>query len=478
MKRCVKICYFALDSTFDGFFSLVSMLFLRIIFFVALTTLCFWLDRSQVWMVFVLYSLLFGVYFYLFSTKIEALKTVKPWLYFAIGLRFLLLFSIPNLSDDFWRFLWDGHLWNLGKDAFAYQPSNYLRQMGAQIEPILKEIYPNLNSKEYFTIYPPVCQAVFGFATKFGGNSIQISVFLLKSFLFLCELGTIYLLYQPWEGMFFKRQHAAFVYAMNPLAIVEICGNVHFEGAAIFFLVLCLYFFEKFLFQVKNSEPEQLSKLTASVAALSLAIASKLIPLMYAPILLRATFPRFWPWFLGLLGIFIGFLFFPLFHIEAFEANQASIGLYFQSFEFNASIYYILRYFGTIYYGYNPIQMLGPLLGLCTLVLILFLFLKPRRRFFHNTSFVDVPKNLFIISFFYLICSTTIHPWYVLLPFLFSIFTKNNIILVWTYLVCLSYFRYEIGQKSDVSFIICIEYTILLLFSLPIANKFCKTATL
>ena len=54
-----------------------------------------------------LYSFLFGCYYLILkhpNTKERHLS------YLAIGLRLIFLMAIPNLSQDFYRFIWDGRL--------------------------------------------------------------------------------------------------------------------------------------------------------------------------------------------------------------------------------------------------------------------------------------------------------------------------------------------------------------------------------
>ena len=76
-----------------------------------------------------------------------------------IFLRILLLFHLPNLSDDFFRFLWDGQLINHGANPYLHIPSsiyNPISYIGYD-----QLLYEGLNSKAYFSIYPPFNQFIF-----------------------------------------------------------------------------------------------------------------------------------------------------------------------------------------------------------------------------------------------------------------------------------------------------------------------------
>src|SRR5690606_30827687 len=59
--------------------------------------------------------------FYILWLKTESFSFFSL-LSLAIGFRLILLFSIPELSNDFYRFIWDGELLNRGINPFAHKP--------------------------------------------------------------------------------------------------------------------------------------------------------------------------------------------------------------------------------------------------------------------------------------------------------------------------------------------------------------------
>ena len=76
----------------------------------------YYLKRENFWLLITLYSGLFATYFLLLRFKQDIGLSTG----IAAGLicRFVLLFSVPALSDDFYRFLWDGRLQHLGINPF------------------------------------------------------------------------------------------------------------------------------------------------------------------------------------------------------------------------------------------------------------------------------------------------------------------------------------------------------------------------
>ena len=181
---------------------------------------------------------LFGLY--LWSLR-------KDWtereVFFLLGvgvlMRLTLLGSFPGLSDDIYRFVWDGRLWIAGYNPFDHLPAWYMEE-GLPITGITPELYAQLNSPEYYTIYPPVAQLTFTISAWLFPNSIYGSAIVMHSFLILCEIGSLILIWQLLKH-FQLPQQRGLIYALNPLIIIEITGNLHYEGAMVFFLLLALW---------------------------------------------------------------------------------------------------------------------------------------------------------------------------------------------------------------------------------------------
>jgi len=150
--------------------------------------------------------------------------------------------------------------------------------------------------------------------------------------------------------------------------------------------------------------------------------------------------------------------FYPLWWDLNLGANfLSSIRLYYQTFEFNGAFYVILRDLLAMYYGYNPIAIVGPGLQLISAVLILRLYLK--------STHVDankIPGLLIYIWLIYLLLSTTIHPWYLipavaLLPFHFHWGA-----FVWSYSIVFSYAYYSDLPDLATKIIHLFEYILVL----------------
>ncbi len=151
-----------------------------------------------------------------------------PWrraLALGVGLRLAAVFAFPLLSDDIYRFLWDGELWLVGYNPLDFVPAD----APSAFAKTFPELFDLMNSRTYFTVYPPLSQLVFVLAAKLSTGAYWGAV-ALKSLLLLAELGVITLLFRLDAT---ATKSGARAYLLHPLVIVEVIGNAHFEGFAL-----------------------------------------------------------------------------------------------------------------------------------------------------------------------------------------------------------------------------------------------------
>ena len=381
------------------------------------------------------------IFFALFTSvylKISEQKTIFFFVGLSILLRFILVFSFPNLSDDIYRFVWDGHLINNGINPFNELPSYYM-QVGNNVPGLTQSIFDELNSPNYFTIYPPICQGIFSIATYLTGSSLIGNTIVMKLFLFFFETGSIFLLLRILKS-FQLPEKRVLLYALNPLPILEICGNLHFEGAMIFFLLLAIYLMQQ-------------DKWKLSAVAFSGAVLSKLLPLMFLPFLFKKLgFKKSLQYYLIVGGIII-ISFLPFLNSQLIGNFGNSLDLYFQKFEFNASIYYVLRWIGFQIKGFNMIQVIGPLTALIVLISIITKSLIEK-----DISIQRIVTNMMLAICLYLFTATIVHPWYVCLPLVLCLFTNFRFPVLWSALAMLTYVNYSYPTYQENLWMVGLEY--------------------
>ena len=362
-----------------------------------------------------------------------------PYLAVGIVLRVLLVFAFPLLSDDVYRFIWDGQLIVTGHNPFLHLPGYYLEE-GQRVAGLTPELFARLNSPDYHTIYPPVAQGIFTVAAWLSPRSWYGAAVVMKLFLLLAELGTLWLLYRLLLH-FGLPPARLLLYWLNPLVIVEIVGNLHFEGAMIFFLLGSLWLLTR-------------GRYGAAAGAMSLAVASKLLPLMLLPLLLRRLWRgQFWRYAV-VFGVTTLLLFLPLLLGSGFvDGFGESLALYFQKFEFNASLYYLLRAYGFYELGWNQIDRFGPLLARVTVVAILLLAYLSR-----STDWRRLPELWMWAFVIYLVCATTVHPWYLAVPLALGCFTPWRFPYAWSCLIVLTYASYASDPYRENLWLVGLEY--------------------
>lgn len=453
---------------------------LALLMLVALLYLGLQVGQSDFYPLISIYSFLFLSYLWVYRTLTS--KDLGFWLAVGILLRLSLVFLFPLLSDDVYRFVWDGLLITHGYNPFNYLPSTLMTE-GPAVPGLDQALFESLNSPEYFTIYPPVAQATFALATFIFPDSIYGAAVVMKLFLFAFELGSLFLILQllsHW-GMPLKN---SLIYALNPLVIIEICGNLHYEGAMIFFLLLSIWLVVK-------------GRYWLSSTMLAFSVASKLLPLMFFPFWVKRLgqvssraargnqIQRAWISILqidlkGNLQYFawcfliVLALFFPLLNGVFVQHFGDSIGLYFQKFEFNASIYYLLRWIGFQIKGYNLIATLGPRLALGTFIGIILLFVRER-----PVDWKTLPLKMLWAICLYLLLTTTVHPWYTSLPIVLCLFTRFRFPILWSGLIYFTYINYSYPVYQENLLVVAVEYLLVMIFflwELSQGHKAAKTA--
>ncbi|MGB0788088.1 MAG: glycosyltransferase 87 family protein [Marinirhabdus sp.] len=421
------------------------------------------LDRSNFIKLLALYA---GLFFT--AWRIIVHSKFNFWVLAAMGVLFRLLFigAVPNLSQDFYRFLWDGRLLIQGADPYIVAPQQFITDPALALGATSGKTVPQaarliagmgeLNAGHYSN-YPPVNQLLFAIAALFAKHSVIGSVIVLRVLIVIADVGILYFGKKMLQKLRLPPKNI-FLYFLNPFVIIELTGNLHFEGVMLFFVVWALYLFFK-------------RKWFWAALLLGVSVSVKLIPLLFLPL--------FFGWSVKPKTGFFGFgtirftlfcvvtlatvlLFFAPFLSSGFVENFSStIALWFGNFEFNASVYYIIRWVGYRTVGWNIIGTVGKVLPVIVVVFVLGL------AFFRKN---DTPQKLitamlFAVSF-YLLLATTVHPWYIVTPLVLSVFTKYRFPLVWGFVVVVSYSAYGAGGVKENLWLVASEYVLVTAFAL------------
>ncbi|MEP0368531.1 MAG: glycosyltransferase 87 family protein [Cyclobacteriaceae bacterium] len=421
------------ESNKSSFYSLIF------IFIAAISAIGLVIERHQSFLVGTAFFSAFLSYFWLIRFHRESRVL------FSLGVlaRLVLFFGLPSLSDDIFRFIWDGTLLAEGINPYLHTPrfvfDNMLNTPG-----IDQNLFSKLNSPDYYTVYPPLNQLVFWVSSALSGTSSLIATNVIRTLIFAAEMGSFFLLRKLLETHG-KDQNLALWYFLNPLVILEFTGNLHFEALVIFFILLGLNLMH-------------LKKNGLSGIAFGLGIATKLLPLIFLPAI---VINRNWKRGLLISAIAVStciVTFYPFVSNELITNFQSSLGLYFQKFEFNASIYFLLREVGFLIKGYNTIGVLGPALSLVSASAILTI------AFIGATKKWSLEKTMLLILLSYLLFTTTVHPWYILALIPLGLISGFYFPIFWSFVICCTYLGYNANGFELSGGWIVFEYVSLLIF--------------
>lgn len=413
----------------------LTVLLMTVLFFVLAQV-----PRTEFWWTLSIFALLFAGMVFLFFLSEEKVNPTKIF-WAGILLRLAVFGFAPQWSDDVYRFLWDGELLEMGENPYLKTPNEWQRGNQNAVDAELKLLFQNLNSPDYYSVYPPLNQAVFWFGAKASMGIAWNGFMGLRLILLLGEIGVFFLLLRLLHT-FQKPENLLILYWFNPLVILEITGNFHFEGLVLLFLLFCIAALKR-------------KKMALSGGFWGLAIGMKLLPLMLAPTFLFFTNTRrriaFWAG--GGLALILSFAW--LWLDQSYLNFLQSLRLYQGKFEFNASVYYLFREVGFWVQGYNIIGVLTKILSLGTLVAIVFFSWKKKASTL--PELVDLWVLIYLI---YLILQPVVHPWYLIPALGLSLLTNKNTFLIWTFASIFSYQAYGNPDFKENPLFLFIEYAL------------------
>jgi hypothetical protein len=319
----------------------------------------------------------------------------KPSLAWILGVallaRLLLIPTAPTLSEDAYRYVWDGSLVRDGINPFVHAPS----------DPALmerrNELFARLNHADVPTIYPPAAQLFFGVVA-----SVRATPAALKAAYLPIEIAA-------WIALLalLRRRGLAseriLLFAWNPLVLVESYGSGHVDLLAAAALIAALA-----LLEAGRRVP---AGVAWAIAALS----------KYTPLLLGPTFVRRRAWAV-LLTAMLSMALLTLPFLGAGPALFHGLEAYAAHWEFNGPLFPLLR----SAVGGDAARLL-----LAALLVLAVTAISVRARTVSGAALGCLTA--------YLIASPTVFPWYLVpLAALLPLHPDAGILAA-TYLVALSY---------------------------------------
>jgi hypothetical protein len=323
-----------------------------------------------------IYLICFGVYglclFWLFKGRLSSVTSV--WILLpAVLFRLTLIWCEPALSEDFYRYRWDGLVQISGHGPYDFPPD------APELEPLRDQYYERINHKAFKTPYSAAAESLYHLFAR-----ISTSVPVFKSFIVAFDL----LLLETIRRLLKKESRNdawLLVYAWHPLPIVEFAGSGHMDVLGIAFLfVSYLLLYNRFA---------ALSGITFAAAVLT-----KYLPVLVFPWLART---RKWRFFVagGIAALFLMLQYYSP-DLKMFSGALS----YYKKWRFNDSLFgFLYSWLG----GAEPARVAGMLITLGGI-----LFSLKRGFNFYRGAFVAFGSVMLL--------SPVVHPWYLcwILPLL------------------------------------------------------------
>lgn len=194
----------------------------------------------------------------------RATPIVLPLLLFALLSRLIFVPATPSLSDDFFRYVWDGYIQGRGYNPYRSPPD------APELVPLRDDDYwPRINRKAQTSAYPPFAELVFrGLALVRPFDSLVFKLAFLALDLLTIAL-ILALLRQRGQS-----PALAVIYAWHPLLPFEFVASAHIDVLAVALLALALFL-------------QARGRPTLAGVALGLATLTKLYPGLLLPAFCR-----------------------------------------------------------------------------------------------------------------------------------------------------------------------------------------------
>ncbi len=339
----------------------------------------------------------------------------------AILFRIVLLFTTPTLSDDVYRYLWDGYVANEGVSPYAHAINS------PELDYLDIPQRALANNAWMASPYLPASQAVF-----FGITAVfPLHPFYLQLAMVGFELSAAWILARL-LALAALPSRRLLIYLWNPLVIIEGAHGAHIDAWMLLLALLAVYFGLKQA-EVSNQQstvniqlatergsPSRIDfSRSLSPLFLGLATLTKILPVLLLPVLFW-----FWSWRQRLFyGLLLLVLLLP-FGLQAGwglsgELNGTglfgALRIYSGQWTFNSGLFHWLEV-GLGKQGLDdPLGSAKLVVGLLLLLLITAVWLLARTR--KNTRTALRLMSLPLMG--YLLLTPTLHPWYILILLVF-----------------------------------------------------------
>ena len=148
-----------------------------------------------------------------------------------ISARLVLLPLAPELSDDIYRYLWDGHVLAHGVNPYVHTPDAHA------LANLRTPWHALVNHPGVPTIYPPLAQFLFFLVAAAGSTTVLAA----KGLWLVMDLACAFVLQRAAVRSGRRPGPVLLLYLWSPLLVVETAWNAHLEAAGLLALAALLW---------------------------------------------------------------------------------------------------------------------------------------------------------------------------------------------------------------------------------------------
>ena len=188
----------------------------------------------------ILIGVVFAIYFYLTGFTQDK-REISALLWFSMVFRMLFLFSIPMLSTDYVRFLFDGKLILNGFNPYLYSPKQVLAENTSVASSLFGNFFNSIETNSKYSLAFPFIQYLKAIPAYFLEINPTISLVLLRLPILVAEFVIFKFLIKLLEKLNLSYS-GILIYALNPLVIIGLVANISFINIAFCLFVVGLYY--------------------------------------------------------------------------------------------------------------------------------------------------------------------------------------------------------------------------------------------
>jgi hypothetical protein len=306
-----------------------------------------------------------------------------------------LVFAPPLLSDDLYRYLWEGRLWLEGLNPYRLAPDD------PALAHLRDDLWANINNKPLGSIYPLLSQLIFVAAQWLGGK-----VWTLKVLALLAHVLSVAVV-----ARVCTERKAALALALNPLVLSEAALSGHFDILCGVALLIAVWALSRHRF------------VQAGVAACA-AVGLKVVGLVVLPLLARR------PKVLVATGLGSALLLMPLVWERAPGDPVSGAGQFATRWRGNESVFAVIDQLSRALFEPSSADLVARSVAATTLLALCALAVYRR---------VPPMRAVRALLWALLLLSPQVHPWYLawLLPL--EVAAGGSAGLVWSAAVLCAY---------------------------------------